>query len=995
MASTLPRSWGPFAPTKGSAAFTATPIATPDTERNNHFELKSRQDDATSSDRSTSVDSNATLVDDAELSSSKGSVTASKAPLTPPADAVPPSIDGSSRGIVAVKGDDQWQWAMTDRELYHRLQNISDNPSALTLARRRILAEIGALLSSATKLQDDPLHIFSLGPHFDEAGLRDFLQRQHDVTTKRFAAYDERRAEAARQTKARGLKHSDAKRQGMEMFFGDREGAKRWMRRASVVKYVDGAWLQHLLRTTTGAGSDGLAAHEHQNDTFREAAWFKEQRKAARDSWQVMSEELGDGDLTRSHVAIYEKNMDDLAKEDGLPLPPKGEERAFTEWVGAAGAKSTSSPGRDTTGNDRCWRAALAQLALSVSPNEFLPEAIGWNASYEGLPYHLLVSSRELQELDLDAYYFWLHVSIDNASTGHAAMARECIVNFVEGARQARGDEYADEMWARIKLGFALADFIPTTPLLHEDDVDDTPYALTWTSITRQDVDNGEDSSPYTNEHWRKQLVGVFESKAATAHGLHVGVKARIAGESLSYWLDPAYVTERAPDLLDALAANPVWIVAGRPNDSKFVKEFEWGGKMFGAMTGSEVGILRKWVETLTPTPSSEGSVDDSNATVDLLSDDAVEKPRIQTIVDWLSTQSSGAVEQEKTFRDAVFLRPFELPASASSMHMEKMTWQQWSQSSSRELYSAVLARPDCVRPKPPSFDKLLKQLACLGDTSNHQLLSESSQGGLATKLGNVDSLPTINTSAQIDRLLPVFLNTTAPLEQIVSISPSRLASPLGMSVIKILRVLHGFTEISDPQEQLKEGGDGRETGCMGTEDIENDGGGLWEVLQDLHVTQQQMPSSALLDAIVSLESFTTRPGNQLSLPSLLLTLSSHFWEYAPVSLGVVLALCSLLAQPDCIVSLAEAAYRVQQARKGNHTAAKERREEALDAHTDRIASMLKFAMLWTERAIQIGLEHEQKDSLPRGVAGHRRWSADVQWGWRLANQGVREALRT
>ncbi|CAO1615185.1 unnamed protein product [Sympodiomycopsis kandeliae] len=982
MTASFPKHWGPFVPTKGSAAFTATPIHTPPTERSNHFEspLQSQADPSSSlSDRSSSVDSSATLVDDDDSQSQKLSSTS---PLKGLDRLQAPEIDSSSRGIVAVQSgqseDAQWQWAMTDRELYHRLQNLSHYPSALPLARRRILVEMNKLLQKSGELEQDPLHIFSLPRRFDAEALRAFLQRQHDATTKRFADYAERRSQAIERAKAQGLKHSDAKRQGMEMFFGDREAAKRWMRRASVVKYVDGAWLQHLLRTTTGLTASTHGDGDGKSTTPQHAAWLKEQRRAARQSWQVMSEELGDGDLSRSHVAIYEKNMDDLARQDGESLPPKGEEREYTEWSGAAGAGGESfKSGQDSTGNDRCWRAALAQLSLSVSPNEFLPEAIGWNASFEGLPYHLLVSCRELQELDLDAYYFWLHVSIDNASTGHAAMARECIVNFVQGAKEAHGDDYADEIWARIKLGFALADFIPTTPLLNERDIDDTPKDLSRTILTNEDTltSSKAEADDAVNAQWRTRLVEVFKSKAATAHGLHAGVKARIAGETLSHWLDPAHVEERVPCLLDALAANPVWIVPGHPNESKFVREFEWGGKMFGAMTGKEVDILRQWVATL---PLAVETSDEG--CIKLCSDEEVEGEYIDAITRWLSIQSTSSSRTGPPYSTASLLRPVSM-ADLSTPQNTISSWRAFSDIGASTLYSSVLSRPDCVRSKPDNFDELLKHLASSPSKDSPvpvSSLASSAPGNLIEVLTSLCPQASITTETELTSLLPILANTLAPLEQIVSISPSKLASPLGMAIVKILRVLHGFTESSNPLDQVKNGGDGRETGCMGTEDLENDSPGLWETLQDF--------ASPSLN-VLSLDSFKQRPTNQLALSSILLVLSSHFWEYAPLSLGVVHYLISLIAQVYCVRTLAESSYRVQRQQEGDQV------DESSEACIQRIRNMVSLACSWTERAIQIGVEEEQRGSLPRGVSERRSWTHDIQWGWRLADAGVRHAL--
>lgn len=171
-----------------------------------------------------------------------------------------------------------------------------------------------------------------------------------------------------------------------------------------ILSLTDGSWLAHLGRVTGTVSAMPVQPDEKPPTQQEQEAWAQEWRRAARSSWQVMSEELGDGDLERSHVGAYERLMDQLASAAGEVAPPKGEDRAFTEWLGAGTPPSPDNPSPDTEGNDRCWRAAVVQLALSVSPNELLPESLGFNASYEGLPYHLLVSARELTELGFDAY---------------------------------------------------------------------------------------------------------------------------------------------------------------------------------------------------------------------------------------------------------------------------------------------------------------------------------------------------------------------------------------------------------------------------------------------------------------------------------------------------------------------------------------------------------------------------------------------------------------
>ena len=80
--------------------------------------------------------------------------------------------------------------------------------------------------------------------------------------------------------------------------------------------------------------------------------------------------------------------------------------------------------------DDHYLQGAL-QLALGVCADEFLPEVIGFNLGYEQLPLHLLITAYELSELGIDPYYFTLHVTIDNASSGHACKAAQSVLNLL------------------------------------------------------------------------------------------------------------------------------------------------------------------------------------------------------------------------------------------------------------------------------------------------------------------------------------------------------------------------------------------------------------------------------------------------------------------------------------------------------------------------------------------------------------------------------------
>lgn len=115
---------------------------------------------------------------------------------------------------------------------------------------------------------------------------------------------------------------------------------------------------------------------------------------------QIYLEELGYGKLAQNHVSLYKR----LLQLNGIQperLP------------------------------DAYYRQACIQLAFAIAGDDFLPEMVGFNLAYEQTPLHLLISTYELTELGIDPYYFSLHITIDNAGSGHARQATEALFNFM------------------------------------------------------------------------------------------------------------------------------------------------------------------------------------------------------------------------------------------------------------------------------------------------------------------------------------------------------------------------------------------------------------------------------------------------------------------------------------------------------------------------------------------------------------------------------------
>ena len=168
---------------------------------------------------------------------------------------------------------------------------------------------------------------------------------------------------------------------------------------------MDGAWLGHINKITTPFAI----------------------RRATKDAWQVMSEELGDGDRLKNHVHVYRDLMKDI--EPGFP------EADTADFI---------HPKQQL--NEICvWQAAVAQLLISLFPHEFLLEILGFNLHFEGLTLETMKAAKEVGEFGLNPYYFVLHISIDNADSGHTAVAMLAVAKYIEHVQQTQGRSSAHQ----------------------------------------------------------------------------------------------------------------------------------------------------------------------------------------------------------------------------------------------------------------------------------------------------------------------------------------------------------------------------------------------------------------------------------------------------------------------------------------------------------------------------------------------------------------------
>ncbi|MCJ1424504.1 hypothetical protein MMC29_002392 [Sticta canariensis] len=407
------------------------------------------------------------------------------------------------------------------KDLYYMLQNLEHHPEVLPQSRDLLISLFSETLTSACKEPD--LGILRV-KHYTPENLAAFLQREQDETMQKWEQYMARRWAGC----------------PTEMF-QDREEAKWWLRQIAPVKYVDGAWLGHINKITTPFAL----------------------RRITKDAWQVLSEELGDGDLSKNHVHVYRELMKEIESE-----LPEGDTPDFIHP-------------RHKMDEPQVWKAAIVQLLISLFPHEFLPETLGFNLHYEGITLETLKAAKELEELKLNAYYFVLHISIDNADSGHTAIAMHTVTEYISHIEATHGNAAAQDAWKRVQAGYILSEHLPTTP--------DCPSMKT-SAIHR-----------FPSSESERDVIQVFRAKAPVAHKIHCSSRLKIGRRTLVDWLKPEdFVSQRwQRDFLHDLSNTRTWVRKGDGHRSKLVQEISWPGKMFGSFTQTEVEIVKKWIDSL------------------------------------------------------------------------------------------------------------------------------------------------------------------------------------------------------------------------------------------------------------------------------------------------------------------------------------------------------------------------------------------------------------
>lgn len=284
-------------------------------------------------------------------------------------------------------------------------------------------------------------------------------------------------------------------------YFQNKAHALYFLQRVAPTKEVDGAWLEGVLEHWQDYRFDGLLT--------------------------TYLEELGKGDPRQNHVSIYRTLLAEQGCDDQQGL------------------------------DDEHFVQGAIQLALGRCSAAFMPEVIGYNLGYEQLPLHLLISAYELRELGIDPYYFTLHVTIDNVSSGHGRKAVRSLLELLPL------EEGRNEFYQRVTLGYRLNDLgLGSTAIIKAFELE-------------------------------REVIAMLERKRGFGQHMHSDY-CKVEGQTINQWLSsPGHIE----DFLAALQRKG-WIKRHRPpQESRFWQLIEGStAAMFGVFDGYEKQLIHAWI---------------------------------------------------------------------------------------------------------------------------------------------------------------------------------------------------------------------------------------------------------------------------------------------------------------------------------------------------------------------------------------------------------------
>ncbi|MGH8507642.1 MAG: iron-containing redox enzyme family protein [Gammaproteobacteria bacterium] len=151
---------------------------------------------------------------------------------------------------------------------------------------------------------------------------------------------------------------------------------------------------------------------------------------------KIYADEVGGGNPEASHAAIFRE----LLRSESIDLP----EVSSDEFIRYGNFTSA------------VFELPLYLLSISQYPRTFLPELLGLNLAIElsGLGAFYMKLVDDLRYWGIDARIISVHIASDNLASGHAALAKEAIVAYLDEVGAGYGEREVQRHWQRVWCGY-------------------------------------------------------------------------------------------------------------------------------------------------------------------------------------------------------------------------------------------------------------------------------------------------------------------------------------------------------------------------------------------------------------------------------------------------------------------------------------------------------------------------------------------------------------
>ncbi|GAW86723.1 hypothetical protein bplSymb_SCF03701P004 [Bathymodiolus platifrons methanotrophic gill symbiont] len=159
--------------------------------------------------------------------------------------------------------------------------------------------------------------------------------------------------------------------------------------------------------------------------------------------FNIYCDEIGNGQLEKNHPYIFQQLLESLS----IMLPP-AHSNAFVKHSGFMNS---------------AFDLPVYMLTLSSFSEKFLPELLGLNMAIElsGLGKGHMRLVDDWKYWGIDPGIANIHISIDNAASGHTFMAKKAIKLYMDDILRSTADQTVlDKHWRRIFSGYASLRFV-------------------------------------------------------------------------------------------------------------------------------------------------------------------------------------------------------------------------------------------------------------------------------------------------------------------------------------------------------------------------------------------------------------------------------------------------------------------------------------------------------------------------------------------------------